>query len=169
MYPKSFHMFQDLLPNQRRADLFTMNNSTGSIYYPEHTLIPSRYFLCDIHVGILFIGCLLCRRHKESVIREDEQKAIFFPPLKFGAKQNKKMWTAGSWGGKCCSSEAFLESNAPKLINICAPQAGAKWGWWLFSARFLTLQHQPWQRGASHSPLLQRPPDLGQCGVTQHM
>lgn len=63
------------------------------------------------------------------------------------------MWTACSWGEKCCSSEAFLESKALKLINICAPQAGAKWGWWLFSARFLALQHQPWQKVPRTAPL----------------
>lgn len=31
-----------------------------------------------------------------------------------------KIWTAASWGEKCFSSEAFLESKALKLMNIHA-------------------------------------------------
>lgn len=61
-----------------------MNNSTSSFYYPELTLIPYRYFLCVIHVGILFIGCLLCGKHEEPVIGADEQNAGVLS-LKLGA------------------------------------------------------------------------------------
>ena len=63
-----------------------------------------------------------------------------------------KIWTAASWGEKCFSSEAFLESKALKLVSICAPQSNTKWGMWPYSVRYLKLQHQSWHTGASTQP-----------------
>ena len=63
-----------------------------------------------------------------------------------------KIWTVAPWGKKHFSSEAFLESKALKLINICAPQSDSKWGMWLYSVRLLKLQHQSWHTGASTQP-----------------
>lgn len=62
-----------------------------------------------------------------------------------------KIWTVASWGqGKCFSSETFLESKALKLINICARSLVLNGGCGC-TYRFLTVQHQPWHTGASHS------------------